>query len=173
MCHCLFLALLLIFYRVKNMDGERLKNQRELQNWSQQELADRAGVSLHTVFRAEKGTNIQSKNLEALASALNISVAYLMGETNDPEHREHQGLLDIHHLPQDSQITTKGHPLSTLNKYRPASLEDFARVRESSRNVESLDERDLNAAAEMLRASLEAIEREQLNRAIQQDGVAG
>jgi transcriptional regulator with XRE-family HTH domain len=68
---------------VKNVDGTRVKEQREMHNWSQQELAEHAGVSLHTVFRAEKGTNIQSKNLEALAVALHTSVAYLMGETND------------------------------------------------------------------------------------------
>jgi phage repressor protein C with HTH and peptisase S24 domain len=72
---------------VKNVDGARIKALREQHNWSQQELAEYAGVSLHTVFRSEKGTNIQSKNLEAIAVALNTSVAYLMGETDDPKPR--------------------------------------------------------------------------------------
>ena len=62
------------------MNGDRVKEKREELNFSQQELADLADVSLHTVFRAEKGTNIQTKNLQAIASALKTSVAYLMGE---------------------------------------------------------------------------------------------
>jgi phage repressor protein C with HTH and peptisase S24 domain len=69
---------------VKNVNGARLKERREMYNWSQQELAEKAGLSLHTVFRAEKGTNIQSKNLESLAKVLNTSVAYLMGEDDEP-----------------------------------------------------------------------------------------
>ena len=54
---------------------------------------------------------------------------------------------------------------------KQASLEDFARTRETSRNVESLDERDLNAAEEMLLASLEAIRKEREFRAAQRDSV--
>jgi transcriptional regulator with XRE-family HTH domain len=152
---------------------KRIKALREKLNLSQEELAEKIGVQRNTVWRWENSKASPMESLPSLAKALNTSIAYLTGETNDPERREHQELLDIHHSPQDSQTTTKGHLLNALNKYRPASLEDFARARESSRNVESLDERDLNAAAEMLRASLEAIEREQLNRTIQQDGVAG
>jgi transcriptional regulator with XRE-family HTH domain len=180
--------------------AEKIRKKRKEIHISQVQLAYVIGVSDKTLRRWELGEREPSASeLLKLAAALNTSVAYLVdekkedltdnspnqriimsqpeisliGETNNPKHKEHQELLDIHHLPGDSQTTTKGHLLNTLNKYRPASLEDFARVRESSRNVESLDERDLNAAAEMLRASLEAIEREQLNRTIQQDGVAG
>jgi phage repressor protein C with HTH and peptisase S24 domain len=65
------------------LNGIHIKEKREALNLSQQELADIAGVSLHTVFRAEKGTIIQSKNLQAIAAALNTTVAYLMGETEE------------------------------------------------------------------------------------------
>ena len=65
-------------------------------------------------------------------------------------------------------IGTKESPIPQ----KQASLEDFARVRETSRDVKSLDERDLNAAEEMLLASLEAIRQERAIRAAQQDGDA-
>jgi transcriptional regulator with XRE-family HTH domain len=51
---------------------------------SQQELADIAGVSLHTVFRAEKGNNVNTASIQAIATALKTSVGYLTGETDDP-----------------------------------------------------------------------------------------
>jgi hypothetical protein len=41
-------------------------------------------VSLHTVFRAEKGHNIQTNSLKLIAAALNTSIGYLTGETDDP-----------------------------------------------------------------------------------------
>ena len=65
------------------MDGKRVKERREELNLSQQELADIANVSLHTVFRTEKGTNIQTKNLQSIATALGVSVSYLMGEEQE------------------------------------------------------------------------------------------
>ena|GEM_PF-839942 len=68
------------------MNGNRVKKKREELNLSQQELADIADVSLHTVFRAEKGTNVQTKNIQSIAAALNTSVAYLLGETDDPDY---------------------------------------------------------------------------------------
>jgi transcriptional regulator with XRE-family HTH domain len=64
------------------MDGARITRKRESMNLTQQDLADLADVSMHTIFRAEKGANIQSNNLSKIAVALGVSVAYLMGEDN-------------------------------------------------------------------------------------------
>ena len=67
------------------MDGSRIAQMRNELQYSQQELADLAGVSMHTVFRAEKGNSAtQMDSLKAIARALNTSVAYLIGEIDDP-----------------------------------------------------------------------------------------
>ena len=50
-------------------------------------------------------------------------------------------------------------------------LEDFERIREMSKNLESFEESDLKAAEEMIKAMLEAIEKEQASRAYY-DGIA-
>ena len=152
------------------MNGNRIKKKRVALNLSQQELANIAGVSLHTVFRAEKGTNIQSKNLQAIAAALNTTVAYLMGETEDSSlpsagsiERTMANLSEKHNLVAEQRKKT--YP-------RPTTLEDIVRARESSRNLQLLEDRDLKAAVEMARAMLEAIEKESAIRTAQQDGVA-
>ncbi|MDR1048925.1 MAG: helix-turn-helix domain-containing protein [Synergistaceae bacterium] len=67
------------------MNGARVRKKRKAFRWNQQELAQKAGVSFHTVFRAEQGRNIRGKNLRALAAALDTSIAYLMGEEDEPE----------------------------------------------------------------------------------------
>ena len=96
-----------------------------------------------------------------------------MGETDDPAgaHTIIDGNAeDLYVVRSGTRITIgKKEPLIPPKQ---ASLEDFARARETSRNVELLDERDLNAAEEMLLASLEAIRQERAIRAGQQDGDA-
>jgi transcriptional regulator with XRE-family HTH domain len=77
------------------MDGARIKEKRERLHLSQQELAEKAGISLHTVFRAEKGKNIQNKNLEAIATALETSAAYFMEKTYNSESSENPSSLNI------------------------------------------------------------------------------
>jgi SOS-response transcriptional repressor LexA len=70
------------------MDTSLIAKKRMELNLSQQELADRAGVSLHTVFRAEKGNNVNTSSIQAIAAALNTKVAYLIGETDEPERAD-------------------------------------------------------------------------------------
>ena len=66
------------------MDGSRIAQLRNKLRYSQQELAEQAGVSSHTVFRAEKGNDVNTHSMRAIARALNTSVAYLLGETETP-----------------------------------------------------------------------------------------
>ncbi len=51
--------------------AQNVRRERQRLGLSQSELAEKAKVSLHTVFRLEAGnTNPQKKNLEAIAKAL-------------------------------------------------------------------------------------------------------
>lgn len=69
---------------MKNELGERIKKLRTERDMSMQELADKVGVAKSSVHRWESGTTpisqISSDHIEALAKALNTSVAYIRGE---------------------------------------------------------------------------------------------
>ena len=58
----------------------RIKQKRKEQRLTQQELADKVGVSLMTVLRWEKGERTPNTSIMSrLAESLNTSVEYLMG----------------------------------------------------------------------------------------------
>jgi len=67
------------------MDGERLKNLRIKANLSQEGLAEVLGVNQATIGRWEKNKNSPDDDMKKkLALFFKCSVAYLMGETDDP-----------------------------------------------------------------------------------------
>ena len=58
---------------------ERLKEFRKLRAFSQQELADAAGVGRNTISRIERGeTGAHGRTLRRLAQALSVDVAELV-----------------------------------------------------------------------------------------------
>jgi hypothetical protein len=92
-----------------------------------------------------------------------------MGETNDPTppfvgntERMAENLNKERYFMEQKKKTYSQSP----------TLEDFARIRESSKNLESLEDSDLRAAAEMVRAMLEAIQREHALRTAPPDEIA-
>ena len=140
-----------------NILGHRIKERRNAKGFTQKALAELVGVETNTVWKWEKGTSKPAfESSKSIATTLDTTVAYLMGETDNPARSPFTAAVEIRDEP--------------LIHVKQASLEDFARARETSRNVKSLDEHDLNAAEEMLLASLEAIRRERAIRAAQQDG---
>lgn len=66
--------------------GERILELRDRRGIGQTDLAEMVGISKQTLYKYENNivTNIPSDKIEAIADALNVSPAYLMGWTSDP-----------------------------------------------------------------------------------------
>jgi transcriptional regulator with XRE-family HTH domain len=115
------------------MKNSRITEMRAKNNLNQQGLAELAGVSLHTVFRAEKGNNVQTESIKALAAALDTSVAYLLGETDDPspptDIRKANGGADL--APQEHAPPASPEVKSNL---RPVKAGEMIRVRILGKN---------------------------------------
>ena len=133
------------------------------------DLSEALAVSKDSITRWENGLREPSAGyIKQLASVLGTSVAFLVGEANEFVQRSFE----------PNEVSTKSQELalheaiiasrtgeSKILRQRRASLEDFFHAREASRDVTSLSEHDLNAAEEMLLASLEAIRKEKTIRA--------
>ena len=67
------------------MLGDRIRELRNALGLTQAQLAEKIGVSKNTVFNWENAKRQPRENeLRKLATVLNVSVAYIMGETNNP-----------------------------------------------------------------------------------------
>ena len=68
-----------------NTLGDRIKEFRKLKNWSQNELAQKAGISYAQLSRYEiKGSQPPAEVLNKLANALETTVDFLInGDTNE------------------------------------------------------------------------------------------
>lgn len=70
-----------------NVFGERLKETRESLLITQQELADKVGVSRQNVSNYEKGRNTPTLEMTGiLADHLGVTVDYLMGRTDHKDY---------------------------------------------------------------------------------------
>ena len=71
-------------------DAEKIKRWREERLWSQEHLADLAGVGLRTVQRIENGDPASRDSVMALAAAFNVEAAALTinADTEAAEQRE-------------------------------------------------------------------------------------
>lgn len=66
--------------------GERIKQLRKLKKITQQELANKAGLSNMTIYHIEKGNKQPSADtLAKIADVLNVSVDFLMGKSQISE----------------------------------------------------------------------------------------
>jgi transcriptional regulator with XRE-family HTH domain len=90
---------------LQGLDAEKVKNWRHRRMLSQQEVADRAGTSLFTVQRIERGEgNVRPKTGRGLAAALDVPIeellpkaqASLFRELPEQEPSEERRLLDYH-----------------------------------------------------------------------------
>jgi transcriptional regulator with XRE-family HTH domain len=58
-------------------DAAKIKRWREERHWSQEHLADLAGIGLRTIQRVEQGEKASRDTLTALAAAFNVDVMTL------------------------------------------------------------------------------------------------
>lgn len=54
--------------------AKRVRDARDTRGWSQEELAERAGVSRPTIARIERGDDVSTATLVKVAVALGLSV---------------------------------------------------------------------------------------------------
>ncbi len=62
----------------------KLTKYREKLNLTQEELAEKSGLSIRTIQRFEAGTTLKGHSLNALSQALNIPRYQLTEDTNEP-----------------------------------------------------------------------------------------
>ncbi len=68
---------------------DRLKALREVRGWSQRELSRRSGLAENTIGKYENGqVDPTATSLKTIADALDVSMDYLVGITDDPR-RQH------------------------------------------------------------------------------------
>jgi transcriptional regulator with XRE-family HTH domain len=81
----------------KRTVGRRVKNARMRLGWSQQTLADRAGMRFRgRIHEIERGdTGFQARTLVRLATALGVSVAWLLGEEEEPARAPAEQRLEV------------------------------------------------------------------------------
>ena len=67
------------------MFGEKVRQLREQQNFTQEELAHLVGVHANTISSWENGTIPNMRRVLQLAKTLNTTSTYLLGETDNPQ----------------------------------------------------------------------------------------
>jgi XRE family transcriptional regulator, regulator of sulfur utilization len=67
----------------------RVKELRDVKGWTQEQLAEHAGLTRATVNRIERGQieRVEFKTLEALADALGVEPGYLIERSGKPKRR--------------------------------------------------------------------------------------
>lgn len=67
------------------ISGEEIRHLRKAKGWTQQQLADSVGVAKTTIVDWEKNRySPTGENIQKLSRSLEVSVAYLVGETDNP-----------------------------------------------------------------------------------------
>lgn len=67
--------------------GDRIRELRKANNWTQQELADKLGLDRTTISKWERqgGSEPDNTTLAKVADIFNVSVDYLLGRVDDPK----------------------------------------------------------------------------------------
>ena len=86
--------------------GERIRKRRQELQWSQEKLAENAGISLNTVSRVEGGQSDMSLEVfRKIIGALGTNASELLGDEEPVENGKlHRLLYRIRHLDFDSQV---------------------------------------------------------------------
>jgi transcriptional regulator with XRE-family HTH domain len=92
--------------------AKNVKTIREIKHWTQQHLADTAGIVLRTVQRVEKGEGASLETLGALANAFDVSIDVLQTDMEAvvaQVRRQEEELRRTHDLVDVSPVTRSAH----------------------------------------------------------------
>jgi|GEM_PF-622306 len=113
--------------------GEKIKERRKKLGYTRTQLAEILDVIPNSIYRWEAGQRIPSdQDKKKLAQVLKISIAYLMGETDNPGPVNSQDFSNDNGIPETygQSRNTKGHPygerLKSLRRKLHLSLSDVA-----------------------------------------------
>lgn len=92
--------------------AKNVRTLREMKHWTQQHLADTAGILLRTVQRVEKGDGASLETLGALSNAFDVSINVLQTDVDalvEQLQRERDILLKTHDLISVTPVTSSSH----------------------------------------------------------------
>ena len=113
--------------------AQRIRSARERVGMSQSRLAAMIGVDNNTVSRWERELyGVSSESIPKIAAALNTSVAYLMGETDDPVRYDSSLLMAAGKKPEELDGNKPPEPSSDLARRKHALREWFDKKDASS-----------------------------------------
>ena len=109
---------------------ENIRAARIAANLTQAKLAKRIGVKQQTIQKYENGivTNIPSDRIEAIAKALEVTPAYLMGWEQEPSQEE----LTLDEQPEDVEFALWGE-VKDLSDDEKQDILDFIKFKKSQR----------------------------------------
>lgn len=87
--------------------AKNVRTVRGFKHWTQQHLADTAGIQLRTVQRVETGDGASLDTLQALAAAFDIDVATLQTDwvvAADEVQKEQEAFKKAHHIVQITPV---------------------------------------------------------------------
>jgi len=88
--------------------AKNVRSVRELKHWTQQHLADTAGILLRTVQRVEKGDGASIETLGALSNAFDLSIEVLQTDLSavaEEMQRAHEELQKTHDFVPVAPVT--------------------------------------------------------------------
>lgn len=92
--------------------ARNVKTIRDIKHWTQQHLADTAGIQLRTVQRVEKGEGASIETLGALANAFDVSIDLLQTDMEaalEQFRRAEEELRRTHYLVDVAPVTCSAH----------------------------------------------------------------
>lgn len=123
------------------LEPERLKRARERMHYSQQEIADKLGITAQSYSAFERGVkDPSSERLKQFCKILECSADYLLGLTPEPDET-----IEVKALPKDEQNLLEGYRKGKIPRIVKRFLSDPASI-EDDRDIpliESGDERDV------------------------------
>ena len=117
--------------------GKRLKKCRLVTNMYRREVAEFLGVNEHTIYYWEKGqTRHNTDNLNQLSRLYSVSVDYLVGRSEDPQHSTDELAVVLEGEPEITAMLTSWKNLSSVEKDIIRTAVNLARKSQQLREPE-------------------------------------